>query len=32
MKERVFTGRSVTLGLAAGTVVSVSLGAFVQSI
>ena len=28
MKERVFTGRSVALGLATGTVVSVMLGAF----
>ena len=28
MKERVFTGRSVALGLATGTVESVMLGAF----
>ena len=28
MKERVFTGRSVALGLATGTVVSVMVGAF----
>ena len=28
MQERVFTGRSVALGLATGTVVSVMLGAF----
>ena len=28
MKERVFTGRSVALGSATGTVVSVMLGAF----
>ena len=28
MKERVFTGRSVALGLATGTVVSVMPGAF----
>ena len=32
MKQRVFTGRSVALGLATGTVVSVALGAFVQGV